>query len=489
MDPFKSAFGKEFGATSLVNALNDTSKIKRKIYIPKDANFNFTGLIIGPKGANQKRLEEETGCKILVRGKGSQKEGAPPQPDDDEDLHVLIIGDNEFQLAKATAEIERIIFADEETRVKIRQEQLRLVAQLKNDAGALLNKGLAGPNGEPDMSMTTPYGPPSEDAFVIRVPNDCVGLVIGKSGETIRQLQMQSGAKKVQVAAESNKGADYRNLFVEGDREAYDIVQQMVKDIVDQQRKIKQSMTGLLPDNTQGVRDEVPVPDNLVGLIIGRGGETVKSINQRTGAVIFIPKECDSNNSNERVLIVSGTAEQVAQAKQEIHEKVQEGLRNMQLKALQAQGVPVQLITSLGLTDPMMLQQYLASFDPAYAAMYQHMYAQQPVVTTVADSSTLPGSQSNYQSQNYNQMMPNYGMMPDYTANYQNQGMQMQGGQAPNMQDMQVMPGMQGMQQMQGFPNQPMQGAPGDYTAQMAYYQQNQALPQQHQQQPNGDGQ
>ena len=86
-------------------------------------------------------------------------------------------------------------------------------------------------------------------------------------------------------------------------------------------------------------------------------------------------------------------------------------------------------------------------------------------------------------------MMPNYGMMPDYTANYQNQGMQMQGGQAPNMQDMQVMPGMQGMQQMQGFPNQPMQGAPGDYTAQMAYYQQNQALPQQHQQQPNGDGQ
>ena len=269
MDPFKSAFGKEFGATSLVNALNDTSKIKRKIYIPKDANFNFTGLIIGPKGANQKRLEEETGCKILVRGKGSQKEGAPPQPDDDEDLHVLIIGDNEFQLAKATAEIERIIFADEETRVKIRQEQLRLVAQLKNDAGALLNKGLAGPNGEPDMSMTTPYGPPSEDAFVIRVPNDCVGLVIGKSGETIRQLQMQSGAKKVQVAAESNKGADYRNLFVEGDREAYDIVQQMVKDIVDQQRKIKQSMTGLLPDNTQGVRDEVPVPDNLVGLIIG----------------------------------------------------------------------------------------------------------------------------------------------------------------------------------------------------------------------------
>ena len=42
-------------------------------------------MIIGPKGLYQKRLEEETGCKILIRGKGSQKPGAIPQPDDDDD--------------------------------------------------------------------------------------------------------------------------------------------------------------------------------------------------------------------------------------------------------------------------------------------------------------------------------------------------------------------------------------------------------------------
>jgi len=77
-------------------------------------------------------------------------------------------------------------------------------------------------------------------------------------------------------------------------------------------------------------------------------------------------------------------------------------LRNQQLKALQAQGIPIQLMTSLGyggtfclifnskiiLIDPNLLQQYLSSFDPQYAAMYQQMYAQQPVVTTVTDSST-----------------------------------------------------------------------------------------------------
>ena len=37
-----------------------------------------------------------------------------------------------------------------------------------------------------DDTMMTPYGPPSAQAYIIPVPNDIVGLIIGKSGETIR---------------------------------------------------------------------------------------------------------------------------------------------------------------------------------------------------------------------------------------------------------------------------------------------------------------
>ena len=68
------------------------------MYIPKNPGVNFIGLIIGPGGHYQKRLEEETGCKILVRGKGSQKEGQVPQPDDNEPQHVLVVGDNDMQV-------------------------------------------------------------------------------------------------------------------------------------------------------------------------------------------------------------------------------------------------------------------------------------------------------------------------------------------------------------------------------------------------------
>ena len=38
--------------------------------------FNFFGLIIGPRGNTQKRMQAETNTKIAIRGRGSVKEGA-----------------------------------------------------------------------------------------------------------------------------------------------------------------------------------------------------------------------------------------------------------------------------------------------------------------------------------------------------------------------------------------------------------------------------
>lgn len=53
-------------------------KKKRKIPIPvkEYPNYNFFGLIIGPRGNTQKRMQKETNCKIAIRGRGSVKEGA-----------------------------------------------------------------------------------------------------------------------------------------------------------------------------------------------------------------------------------------------------------------------------------------------------------------------------------------------------------------------------------------------------------------------------
>lgn len=147
-------------------------------------------------------------------------------------------------------------------------------------------------------------------------------------------LQVQSGARKVQVAADSGPNSNTRNVFVEGDKESITKVKRMLQDIIDTQQKLKNALNG---GGGKTTKLDVPVPDNLVGLIIGffniisfflhvnrllgRGGETIKNINNKTGAFVFIPKACEPG-SNMRVLQVSGLPEQIEMAKNEIDEIV-----------------------------------------------------------------------------------------------------------------------------------------------------------------------
>jgi hypothetical protein len=82
---------------------------KKKVYIPirEYPDVNFLGLLIGPRGRTQKELEARTGARILVRGRGSQKDhysGPTGNPDDDDDQHVSIEGTEEA-VAKAQAEV------------------------------------------------------------------------------------------------------------------------------------------------------------------------------------------------------------------------------------------------------------------------------------------------------------------------------------------------------------------------------------------------
>jgi hypothetical protein len=38
--------------------------------------FNFVGRILGPRGNSLKRVEATTGCRVLIRGRGSIKDTA-----------------------------------------------------------------------------------------------------------------------------------------------------------------------------------------------------------------------------------------------------------------------------------------------------------------------------------------------------------------------------------------------------------------------------
>jgi len=109
-----------------------TAKKSRKILIPQDKypEYNFIGLIIGPRGNTQKRLEKETGCKIAIRGKGSVKEGKLSKniSGEDEPLHVLLTADNIQNLDKGTKAISELLIPKDELTNEHKKAQLRELA-------------------------------------------------------------------------------------------------------------------------------------------------------------------------------------------------------------------------------------------------------------------------------------------------------------------------------------------------------------------------
>ena len=74
------------------------------------------------------------------------------------------------------------------------------------------------------------------------------------------------------------------------------------------------------------------VPDHLVGLIIGKGGETIKAINKSSGGIVFIPKEINSENPEKRLVRITGNYDQIEDAKMQIEEMVQKGKSNLAMK-------------------------------------------------------------------------------------------------------------------------------------------------------------
>ena len=59
------------------------------------------------------------------------------------------------------------------------------------------------------------------------------------------------------------------------------------------------------------------IPNTLTGLIIGKNGDTIKQLHNKCGAYLFIPKQYDTT-TNERILELSGSEEQIDKAKREI---------------------------------------------------------------------------------------------------------------------------------------------------------------------------
>ncbi|XP_064600876.1 splicing factor 1-like [Liolophura sinensis] len=127
-------------------------RVNDKVMIPQEEHpdINFVGLLIGPRGNTLKNLEKETGAKIIIRGKGSVKEGkigrkdGQPLPGEDEPLHAYVTANNPENVKKAVEKIKEIIkqgIEVPEGQNDLRRQQLRELALLNGTLRE--NDGLA----------------------------------------------------------------------------------------------------------------------------------------------------------------------------------------------------------------------------------------------------------------------------------------------------------------------------------------------------------
>ncbi|KAF5468067.1 hypothetical protein F2P56_012249 [Juglans regia] len=162
----------------------------------------------------------------------------------------------------------------------------------------------------------------------IDIPNGRVGVIIGKGGETIKYLQLQSGAK-IQVTRDLDADPNSLTRMVElmGTQEQIVKAEQLINEVLGEAEAggsgvVSRRFTGQTGSDTFVMK----VPNNKVGLVIGKGGETIKNMQARTGARIqVIPLHLPPGDpSTERTLQIDGTSEQIESAKQLVNEVISE---------------------------------------------------------------------------------------------------------------------------------------------------------------------
>ncbi|XP_034461436.1 RNA-binding protein Nova-2 isoform X4 [Hippoglossus hippoglossus] len=166
----------------------------------------------------------------------------------------------------------------------------------------------------------------------VLIPSYAAGSIIGKGGQTIVQLQKETGATiKLSKSKDFYPGTTERVCLIQGTVEAlngvHDFIAEKVREMPQSTQKtepvsILQPQTTVNPDRVKQAK--LIVPNSTAGLIIGKGGATVKAVMEQSGAWVQLSQKPEGINLQERVVTISGEPEQNRKAVEIIVQKIQE---------------------------------------------------------------------------------------------------------------------------------------------------------------------
>ncbi|XP_033740786.1 protein quaking-A-like isoform X1 [Pecten maximus] len=182
-----------------------TVTLSEKLYVPvkEHPDFNFVGRILGPRGMTAKELEQFTGCKIMVRGKGSmrdkkkhvsfqeeQNRGKANWEHLNEELHVLITVEDarqraEVKMAKAIEEVKKLLVPAPDGEDDLKKRQLMELAIIN---GTYRDTSKPSPSSNSQTSTTPGMKRPWDLANIQGVGVGCLSPTSVGQGEAPRLI-------------------------------------------------------------------------------------------------------------------------------------------------------------------------------------------------------------------------------------------------------------------------------------------------------------
>ncbi|KAG2461734.1 FUBP1 protein, partial [Polypterus senegalus] len=312
------------------------------------------GLVIGKGGETIKQLQERAGVKMVMIQDGPQNTGA--------DKPLRISGDP----------------------YKVQQAKEMVMELIRDQGGFREQRNEYGSRmGGNDFSLDVP------------VPRFAVGIVIGRNGEMIKKIQNDTG---VRIQFKPDDGTTPERIAqIMGPPERCQHAAEIITDLL---RSVQaggppgpggrgrgrggQGNWNMGPPG--GLQEfNFTVPSMKTGLIIGKGGETIKSISQQSGARIELQRNPPPNaDPNIKMFTIRGSHQQIDFARQLVEEKI--GVP-MEVQALIVLLVHQDLhphrqwdLTILGHTikDLLVRSKAAADANAAAWAAYYSQYQQQP---------------------------------------------------------------------------------------------------------------
>jgi len=308
------------GVSGVGGGIGDNGTEKTiEMQIPPDK----CGLIIGKGGETIKMLQQSLGVKMLLIQDSTENIGAPKP---------LRISGSHGSVDNAVNAVQQMM-----------AQRDAQIAQQKMDRG---DNGSG--NGVDAMFSD------ELSRSVVGVPKAAVGVVIGKGGDMINQIQNLTGTR-IQFKPEDPLSPE-RMCSIMGPKDGVDQAVRRIHEIIHNVQERDGIVGGRgggsggggathggggtlgnfgLWEAPMGHRgglggqigsEEHLVPANKTGLVIGKGGETIKQINHQSGAHAEIQKNPPpGSDPSYKTFIIKGTNEQIKLCRQLIQEKVDAG--------------------------------------------------------------------------------------------------------------------------------------------------------------------